>query len=221
MNYLLGKDKNMKKINLTESQLRDFIKESAARVIKEMNETDEISSDMLTRARDKFSEKYRHYPNFEKDEYGNPLHPKDKRLMADHYRDFDRAISNAKYDEEMQDPMVQKACELYQYADFTDEEQFDNYEHGYGEFGDYAEVEDENGGIWKFYRTFNGHYEGDSVEMDELEGVEFETPDGKSGSFHPNYKVNENRVIKIDEKTIKKIIAEGVKKVLKEMEGNK
>lgn len=214
----------MKKINLTESQLRDFIKESAMRVIKEMCGADEISSDMISRASQKFHQKYGGtlFPgpdakDFPKDKNGNLLYPKDMKPLATHYRNFNDAYDRAKRDEDRANPLLQKAFALYQDADFSNGEQYDDYEHGYGEFGDSAEIEDENGGIWKFYRTFNGHYEGDSIEMDELGDVEFETPDGETGSFNPNNMMNENHVIKINENTIKKIIAEGVKNVLKEM----
>ena len=212
-----------KTIKLTEADLTKLVKESVKTILGEMNE---ISSDMIGRATKKFHQRYgvTDFPGpdakgFPKDKNGNLLYPKDMKPLATHYRNFNDAYDRAKRDEDMTNPLLQKAFALYQDADFSDEEQFDNYEHGYGEFGDYAEVEDENGGIWKFYRTFNGHYEGGSVEMDELEGVEFETPDGETSSFNPNNMVNENRVIKINENTIKRIITQGVRKVLKEMAG--
>ena len=65
------------KIQLSESQLRNLIKESVKKAI--MNE---ISSDMIRRTAKKFQEKYgwngTDRDKLEKDEYGNPLHPKDK-----------------------------------------------------------------------------------------------------------------------------------------------
>ena len=99
------------KIQLSESQLRNLIKESVKKAI--MNE---ISSDMIRRAAKKFQEKYgwsgTDRDKLEKDEHGNPLHPKDKKFIGDHLKNFSSAYNKAKYDEDMQNPLLRKAQEM-------------------------------------------------------------------------------------------------------------
>ena len=165
------------KIQLSESQLHNLIKESVKKAI--MNE---ISSDMLQRARNKFSEKYRNLPKgtLDRDEYGNPLHPKDKRAMFDHYRDFDRAIANAKRDEAMRDPMVRKAMELYQDVDW--EQEVEDVDGGYASGYVWGEIEDEEGGVWQFQASAGFNWEGDWA-LDDIHDVEFTAPDGTTGSL--------------------------------------
>ena len=85
------------KIQLSESQLCNLIKESVKKAI--MNE---ISSGLISRAGNEFHRRFGGtlFPgpdakDFPKDEYGNLLHPKDKRTLAQHYRDYDDAYHNA------------------------------------------------------------------------------------------------------------------------------
>jgi len=117
-----NKKRNMgQKIQLSESQLRNLIKESVKKAI--MNE---ISSDMIGRASRKFHQKYggTDFPgpdakDFPKDEYGNLLYPKDKRTLAQHYRNFNDAYNNAKYDEEREDPETMKAIETAKFTNLA------------------------------------------------------------------------------------------------------
>ena len=102
------------KIQLSESQLRKLIKESVKKAI--MNE---ISSDMISRASNKFHQKYGGtlFPgpdakDFPKDEHGNLLYPKDKKPLAQHYRNFNDAFQRAKRDEQMNDPVTREAMEI-------------------------------------------------------------------------------------------------------------
>lgn len=162
------------KIQLSEKALTKIIKESVQKVVNE------ISSDMLMRARDKFSEKYRNFPNFERDEYGNPLHPKDKRLMADHYRNFDRAISNAKRDEAMQDPVTKEAMEIWNDVQSdVDWDITDDFGNEGCEVTGYIEVDG-----WEFSASGYAERAG-GLNVEEIESVEFRSPDGKEGSFRP------------------------------------
>ena len=168
------------KIRLSESQLRKLIKESVKKAI--MNE---ISSDMIGRARDKFYQKYgsdgTERDKLEKDKYGNALHPKDKRTISDHLRNFSQAWRNAKTEEDLRDPVVAKAQEIYD--DGIDwEEEIDDVDGG-GAFGSvYGEAEDENGGVWKFWGGAGFEWEGYWV-ISDISDVEFESPDGKIGSI--------------------------------------
>ena len=120
-----------KTIKLTESDLTKLVQESVKTVLREMNE---ISSDTIVRAMNKFHKKYggTDFPgpdakDFPKDENGNILYPKDMKPLATHYRNFNDAYDRAKRDEDMTNPLLQKAFALYQDADFSDSEQFDNY----------------------------------------------------------------------------------------------
>ena len=174
-----GKFLEEKKVKVTEGQLRKLIKESVMKAI--MNE---ISSDMIGRARDKFSSKYgmdgSERDNLEKDKYGNPIHPKDKKPIANHMRNFNNAYNNAKRDEALNDPMVAKAQELYD-GGIDWEQEIDDRDGG-GAFGSiYGEVEDENGGTWRFYGDASFEWEG-SWEISEIDEVDFVAPDGTTGS---------------------------------------
>lgn len=164
------------KVRLTESQLRKVIKESVKKAL--MNE---ISSDLLKRARDKFSDKYgssftkgEMTGKLEKDQWGNPIHPKDKRLLAHHYQDFDDAIHNAEYDEEGENDIVNQARDIFfsHENDWEEEPDPDGGEPGYT-----LEIDG-----WKFWMY---HWAGQDV-------LEYETPDGKSGSCKAN-KINRMR----------------------------
>lgn len=176
-------EKNIIKLN--ESQLHSIIKESVKKVLKEMVGTDEISSDMISRASAKLYGKYgwngTERDKLEKDEYGNPLHPKDKKPMAQHFKNFSDAFQRAKRDEAMNDPLIAKAQELYDGGVDWDKEIDDR--DGGGAFGSiYGEVEDENGGVWKFYGDASFEWEG-SWEISEIGDVDFEAPNGETGSI--------------------------------------
>ena len=148
------------RIQLSENQLRNLIKESVKKAL--MNE---ISSDMIGRASKKFHQKYggTDFPgpdakDFPKDEYGNLLYPKDKRTLAQHYRNFNDAYNNAKYDEEREDPETMKAIEIWEnekdYAEWDEDAQCDILETDDG---------------WTFWA--------------EYDSVDYEGPNGESGSF--------------------------------------
>ena len=170
------------KIQLNEKQLRNLIKESVKKAI--MNE---ISSDMISRATKKFQEKYgwngTERDKLEKDKYGNPLHPKDKKPIAQHFKNFSSAYKDAKYNEDMQNPLIRKACELYKDVDLEQEvaDWVDNYS---CDVNLYGEIEDENGGVWKFQGWGNGvNVGGGDIEIDSIEEMDFESPDGQTGSI--------------------------------------
>ena len=127
-----------------------------------------------------------------------------KDYIGKHIRNFDSAISDAMHSPEYSDylekltagldPLTAAAVKAYYPGDLDwgDEDMFDNFEHGYGEFGDSASVYDDEGRVWKFYRDFQGHNEGGSIEVDELEDITFESPDGETGSipskfWYPEY----------------------------------
>lgn len=169
------------KIQLSESQLRNLIKESVKKAI--MNE---ISSDMISRASAKLYGKYgwngTERDKLEKDEHGNPLHPKDKKPMAQHYRNFADAFKRAKEDEDLSDPLVKKAQELYDRVDL-EKEVADWVDPPYGcDLNLYGEIEDEDGGVWKFEGWGNGVSSGGDIEIDSVEEMNFESPDGQTGS---------------------------------------
>lgn len=169
------------KIQLSESQLRNLIKESVKKAI--MNE---ISSDMIRRAAKKFQEKYgwsgTDRDKLEKDEHGNPLHPKDKKFIGDHLKNFSSAYNKAKYDEDMQNPLLRKAQEMYLKADL--EQEVSDWTDNYGcDVNLWGEVEDENGGLWKFEGWGSGtNVGGGDIEIDYIEEMNFESPDGQRGS---------------------------------------
>ena len=180
-------------IRLNESQLHDLIQESVKRVLKEMSGTDEISSDMIGRARDKFVQKYgNNYMGLETpgemdqyletDKYKRKLHPKDKKPLAWHQLTFDRAYNRRKLEENPE--VVEKAKQLantIDFGDWEDLEMVDHYEHGYGAVVGYAVVQDENGNRWEFSCEGNGHYEGGWLELDDIDEIEFESPEGICG----------------------------------------
>jgi len=174
-----------RKIQLSESQLRNLIKESVKKAL--MNE---ISSDMIGRASKKFHQKYggTDFPgpdakDFPKDEHGNLLYPKDKKPLAQHYRNFNDAFKRAKEDEDLSDPLVKKAQELYDQVDL-EKEVADWVDPPYGcDVNLWGEIEDENGGIWKFEGWGAGvNVGGGDIEIDHVEEMNFESPDGQTGS---------------------------------------
>ena len=170
------------KIQLSESQLRNLIKESVKKAI--MNE---ISSDMLSRAKNKFYQKYggTHFPgpdakDFPKDEHGNLLYPKDKKPLADHYRKFDQAIDRAKRDEQMNDPVTREAMEIWNEVESdVDWDITDDFGNEGCEVSGYIEVDG-----WEFSAYGYAERAG-GLEVEEIESVEFKSPDGQEGSFRP------------------------------------
>lgn len=174
-----------KKIRLTESDLKRMVNESVKKVLMEM---DEISSDLIGRASKKFYQKYggTSYPgpdakDFPKDEYGNLLYPKDKKPLASHYREFNNAWARAKEREDLSDPIIRKAQELYDTLGDSDfdidvADRVDDYAYS---INLWAEVKDEDGGVW----TFEGYGYGSMGEIDEVEAMEFTAPDGTTGDI--------------------------------------
>ena len=170
------------KIQLSESQLRNLLKESVKKVI--MNE---ISSDMISRASAKLYGKYgwngTERDKLEKDEHGNPLHPKDKKPMAQHFKNFSDAFRRAKEAEDLSNPLVKKAQELYDQVDL-EKEVADWVDPPYGcDVNLWGEIEDEDGGVWKFEGWGNGVSSGGDIEIDSVEEMNFESPDGQTGSI--------------------------------------
>ena len=192
---MLGKDEKNKKIDeqykmqknvvkINEAQLRGLIKESVKKAL--MNE---ISSDMISRASKKFHQKYGGtlFPgpdakDFPKDKNGNLLYPKDKRTLAQHYRNFNDAYKRAKEDEDLSNPLLKKAQELYDQVDL--EQEVSDWTDDYGcDVNLYGEIEDENGGLWKFEGWGAGvNVGGGDIEIDHVEEMNFESPDGQTGS---------------------------------------
>lgn len=166
------------KIQLSESQLRNLIKESVRKVMNE------ISSDMISRASGKFQSKYgwngTERDKLEKDKYGNPLHPKDKKPLAQHFKNFQDAFQGAKRDEQMNDPLTKKAMEIWnEYESDVDWDIADDFGNEGCEVIGYLEV---NG--WKFSATGYAEKAG-GLNVEEIESVEFKSPDGQEGSFRP------------------------------------
>ena len=170
------------KIRLTESQLKQFISESVKKAI--MNE---ISSDMIARANQKFHQKYggTDFPgpdakDFPKDKYGNLLYPKDMRPLADHYRKFNQAYDKAKREENLSNPVVHEAMEIWnEYESDVDWEITDDFGNEGCEVGGYLEVDG-----WEFSASGYAERAG-GLSVKEIESVEFRSPDGQEGSFRP------------------------------------
>ena len=168
-------------VRLNESQLKQVIAESVKKVLNE------ISSDMIGRAKSKFHQKYggTDFPgpdakDFPKDEHGNLLYPKDMKPLADHYRKFNQAYDKAKREEEMNDPLIHEAMEIWnEYESDVDWDVTDDFDNEGVEVGGYLEVDG-----WRFGASAYGHYAG-GLEIDEVYEVEFESPDGEKGSFRP------------------------------------
>jgi hypothetical protein len=178
------------KVRLTESQLKKVIKESIKKAI--MNE---ISSDMIGRARDKFIQKYgNNFMNqltpgemdqsLEKDKFNRKLHPKDKKPLAWHQANFNRAYGERYLEEHPE--IIEKAKQLadtIQPGDWEDLEMTDHYEHGYGSVCGGTVVVDDDGNEWEFSCWGDGHYEGGWLELDDIEGIGFTAPNGVSGEI--------------------------------------
>lgn len=157
-------------IKLNENQFRNFIQENIVRVLNEMVGTDEISSDTLRRARDMFSKKYgssfhkgEMTDKLETDKWGNPIHPKDGRVLADHYLDFNRAIHNAEYDEEGENELVKQARDIF----------FANKDY-------WEEIPDQDGGDQTVEAEIDG-WKFNMYPWGNETVLEFETPDGETG----------------------------------------
>ena len=167
------------KIQLTESQLRSLIKESVRKAVNE------ISSDMIGRASSKFHQRYggTDFPgpdakDFPKDEHGNLLYPKDMKPLADHYRKFNQAFNDAKRDENLSNPTVREAMEIWNDCQGdVDWEETDNFENEGSEVSGVLDVDG-----WHFEATGYASFHGD---IEEIEEVYFESPDGEEGSFRP------------------------------------
>ena len=171
-------EESRKPVRLNESQLKKVIAESVKKVLNE------ISSDMISRASAKLYGKYgwngTERDKLEKDEHGNPLHPKDKKPMAQHFKNFQDAFERAKRDEQMNDPVTKEAMEIWNECEGdVDWEVTDDFENEGVELGGTLEVDG-----WKFGASAYGHYAG-GLEVDEVYEVEFESPDGEEGSFRP------------------------------------
>jgi len=178
-----GKFLEENKIRLSESQLRNLIKKSVRKVMKES--LGEISYDMLTRARDKFKEKY-YTPIVDKDGkktgYFQPYgltHPKDKRPLAQHEHNFDSAIEKAVRDEHPE--IIEKAKELVKKVDNWEVDEItDRIDYHCAEAGIYGEAQDENGEWWGFWA--GGMVDdGEIVEVYDDYDVKFEAPNGMTG----------------------------------------
>lgn len=176
------------KIQLSESQLRNLIKESVKKAIMS-----EISSDMIGRARDKFIQKYgdSRYGHeeikgdmedkLEVNRFHQKLHPKDKRPTDWHLSDFDRAHEKAKMDENPE--IVKKAQELVHKVEHWGLEEITeryDYHCGYGVI--YGEAKDENGEWWSF-RAGGNFDDGEIVDVDYDNDIEFESPNGFKGTI--------------------------------------
>ena len=191
--YLKGRDKDDNRkskkskkvdenvIRLSESEFRNMINESVQRVLSE------ISSDMIGRAKDKFYQKYggSMFPgpeakDFPRDEHGNLLYPKDMKPLADHYRKFNQAYKDAKYNEQFDDPLTKEAMDIWnEYESDVDWEITDDFGNEGCEVGGWLEV---NG--WEFSASGYAEKAG-GLDVQEIESVEFKSPDGEEGSFRP------------------------------------
>ena len=183
-----------KVIRLNESQLRRMIKESVKRALNEG--INELSPVFLKKAMEKFKDKYTPtknnnwdhstYTSLDSDEFGNRVHPKDKRPITKHLFDFSQAISKAKKDMPFDETLDAKAQELYktiEFGDWEDLDMVDHYEHGYGYVVGEAGVTDNDGQEWIFRAGGDGHYEGGWLEFDDIDEVEYEAPNGQEGSI--------------------------------------
>ena len=168
-----------KKVTLSEAQLKKAIAESVKKVLNE------ISSDMISRASAKLYGKYgwngTERDKLEKDEHGNPLHPKDKKPMAQHFRNFQDAYQRAKHDEQMNDPITREAMEIWNECEGdVDWEITDDFGNEGCEVSGYLEVDG-----WEFNASGYAEYYGGDFEVEEIYDVEFVSPDGEEGSFRP------------------------------------
>ena len=171
-----------KKVTLSEAQLKQVISESVKKVLSE------ISSDMIARASQKFHQKYggTDFPgpeakDFPKDEHGNLLYPKDMKPLADHYRKFNQAYDKAKREEQLNNPVVREAMQIWNECEGdVDWEVTDDFENEGAEVGGYLEVDG-----WKFQASGYAEYYGGDFEVEEIYDVEFVSPDGEEGSFRP------------------------------------
>lgn len=167
------------KITLSESKLKKIISESVKKVLNE------ISSDMISRASAKLYGKYgwngSERDKLEKDEHGNPLHPKDKKPMAQHFKNFQDAFKRAKSEEDMNNPLIQQAMKLYKDVEWDDYE-VEDVDGGYATGFAYCDVQDENGETWEFSADVYFELEGDWVPKEVTE-VHFMAPDGSEGEI--------------------------------------
>ena len=171
----------MKKVVIRESDLRKMVAESVKKALNELRST------TISNASKKFRDKYTGddgwwRKDLEHDEYGNPLHPKDKKPLAQHMRNFSRAYNQSAYDEQFEDPTTKEAMDIWEENESeVDWDVTDSYEHGYCAVTGYLEIDG-----WEFTAVGEGHYAG-GLEIDDIDYVEFKSPDGQEGSFntHP------------------------------------
>ena len=152
---------------------------------KKSGELDEISSDMISRAKSKFYQKYggTMFPgpdakDFPKDEHGNRLYPKDMKPLAQHYRNFDQALDKAKRDEQFENPVTVEAMRIFDenWGDI-DWEETDDYGNEGKELSGYLEVDG-----WEFEVVATTDNARTEFYYDV---VDFKSPDGQEGSFRP------------------------------------
>lgn len=172
----MGKFLEERKVRLTETQLRKLIKESVTKAL--MNE---ISSNMISRAAAKLYGKYgwngTDRDKLETDEHGNPLHPKDKKPMAQHYKNFQDSFQRAKHDEQMNDPVTREAMDIWnEVENDVDWDITDDFGNEGCEVTGYIEVDG-----WEFSASGYAQRAG-GLNVEEVE-VEFKSPDGQEGSF--------------------------------------
>jgi len=157
---------------------------------KKSGELNEISSDMIGKARDKFIQKYgNNYMGQETpgemdsqlktDRFKRKLHPKDNRPLAWHQADFDRAYEKAKMDENPE--IIKKAEELvHKVKHWSVEEITDRLDSYTSEANVYGEAQDENGEWWGFWA--GGTVDcGEVVDVAYDEDIKFEAPNGFTG----------------------------------------
>ena len=106
-----------------------------------------------------------------------------KRVIAESVtRVLNEIYSDAKRDEE--DPEIaRKAQELYDQVDL--EHKVSDWADNYGcDVNLWGEIEDENGGLWKFEGWGSGvNVGGGDIEIDRVEEMNYESPDGHTGSI--------------------------------------
>ena len=122
----------------------------------------------------------RDYPMTKKEKEAYGISESDIRnMVSESIRKTLREMGMDMFNEE--DPIVAKARELYQDICWDDYD-IDDRDGGYATGTVYGEVEDENGGVWKFAGSAGFNWEGD-WEIDTVDNVEFTSPDGQEGSI--------------------------------------
>ena len=100
--------------------------------------------------------------------------------MAQHFRNFSDAFQRAKRDEQMNDPVTREAMEIWnEVENDVDWEITDDFGNEGCEVSGYIEVDG-----WEFSAYGYAERAG-GLEVEEIESVEFKSPDGQEGSFRP------------------------------------